>query len=67
MLRLLEVPGVSQRVLGDVLGLDHSGVNRRLLMEDDASAKKRMLEWRAWEVFVIAQEFGIPLDDFFVG
>lgn len=65
---LMEEHDLSTRDIGDLLGLDRSGVMRRLLLDPDRSGppgRWRLVEWRAWEVARISEEFGVPLQEFF--
>lgn len=67
VLALMEEHNLSTRDIGDVLGLDRSGVMRRLLIDPDRSGppgRWRLVEWRAWEVAGISNEFNIPVDEF---
>lgn len=58
--RLLDGTSATQRELASLLGCDVSSINRALLVDDP-----RRREWRAWEVYAIAEDFGIPILEFF--
>lgn len=68
VLALMDEHGLSRRDVGDLLELDRSGVMRRLLLDSDRSGapgRWRLVEWRAWELQVLSDEYGVPLQDFF--
>lgn len=60
---LLEEPGVSLRVLADVLEIDNSGVARRLLLVEPPGGRRRLARWKPSELALLAEEFDIPLEE----
>lgn len=67
---LMDEHELSTRDVGDLLGLDRSGVMRRMIVEQErvgAPGRWRLVEWRAWELSVLSSEYEIPLQEFFTG